>query len=124
MQCACPIMSSTVFYKRHVFRKKNVNEHKMCFFFLLSPQSLPEIFLIPGRIKRHLNKNIYWFSCKVSNILVRFQWNLNFLDRFSRNNQIPNLMKTRPVGAELFHSDRRTDMTKTNRPFSQFCGRI
>jgi len=31
-------------------------------------------------------------------------------------------MKTRPVGAELFHAGRRTDMTKLSR-FSQFCER-
>jgi hypothetical protein len=38
---------------------------------------------------------------------------LNFLDRFSKKNiQISDLMKIRPVGAELFRADRRTDMTK------------
>jgi hypothetical protein len=36
---------------------------------------------------------------------------------FSQHNfrkiaQISNFMKTRPVGAELFHADERTDMTK------------
>jgi hypothetical protein len=37
---------------------------------------------------------------------------LDFLDRFSKETQIWNFMKNRPVGAELFHADRRTDMTK------------
>jgi len=32
-------------------------------------------------------------------------------------------MKIRPVGAELFHADRRTDMTKLIVAFSQFCER-
>ena len=40
---------------------------------------------------------------------------LEFCQRFS-NNRISNLMKIRPVGAELFHADGRkdvqTDMTK------------
>ena len=46
--------------------------------------------------------------------IVRFEWNLNFLDRYSKNPQISNFMKIRPVGAELFHDrpDRRADMTK------------
>ena len=48
--------------------------------------------------------------------IVRFEWNLNFRDRFSRNHQISNFMKIRPVEAELFHVNgrtyRRADMTK------------
>ena len=28
---------------------------------------------------------------------------------FPKNTQIPNFIKVRPVGAELFHADRRTD---------------
>jgi hypothetical protein len=31
---------------------------------------------------------------------------------FQLNIQISNLMKIRPVGAEKFHAERRTDMTK------------
>jgi len=39
---------------------------------------------------------------------VTFQCNLNFLDRFSKNTQISNLIKIGPVGAEL-HANGRTD---------------
>jgi len=35
-----------------------------------------------------------------------------FLDRFSKNIQILNFMKIRPLGAELFHAERQTDKTK------------
>jgi hypothetical protein len=35
--------------------------------------------------------------------------------------KISNFMKIRPVGAQFFHADRRTDMTEANRRFSQFC---
>jgi len=31
------------------------------------------------------------------------------MDRFKKNPQISNLMKIRPVGAELFHADRWID---------------
>jgi len=35
-----------------------------------------------------------------------------FLDRFLKNIQIPNFMKIRPLGAELFHAERQTNKTK------------
>jgi hypothetical protein len=34
---------------------------------------------------------------------------LNTVARFSINSQISNFMEIRPVGAELFHADRRKD---------------
>jgi hypothetical protein len=34
---------------------------------------------------------------------------LEFLDRFSKNFQVSDLMKIRSAGVELFHADRRTD---------------
>ena len=37
---------------------------------------------------------------------------MKFLDRVSKKPQILNFIKIRAVGAELFHADRRTDMTK------------
>ena len=37
---------------------------------------------------------------------------MNFLDRFQENPQISNFINIHPVGAELFHADRRTDMAK------------
>jgi hypothetical protein len=52
---------------------------------------------------------VCWSSCEVPVILVRFECNLIFLDRFSKNIHIPNFMKISPVGAELFHADGRTD---------------
>jgi hypothetical protein len=42
---------------------------------------------------------------------------MDFLNRFLKNTQISNLMKICPVGAELFHADRRTDgHSKANSP--------
>jgi len=57
-------------------------------------------------------KNLYWSSCKTPVIIVRVWWNWNFVDKCSKNTQISNSAKIRPVGAELFHADRRTDGRK------------
>ena len=51
------------------------------------------------------DKNLYRSSCKVPIILVRFLKNLNFLEMCSKNTQISNFIKIRPVEAELFHVD-------------------
>ena len=45
---------------------------------------------------------------------------MNFLDRFSKKSQISGFIKIRPVGAELFHADRQTDMTKLIVAFRNF----
>jgi hypothetical protein len=81
-----------------IFEKKNVSEHKMCF----SPQLLSEKFLILRRNVRDMIKNVYWSSRKVPLIVVRFQWDLIFLDRFPKNTQISTLIKICPVSAKLF----------------------
>ena len=83
-----------------------------------------ETFRILRRIERDTTKKLYWFPFKVSVILVRFLWNLNFLDRFSKNTQILISRKIRPLRAELFHADGRkdrcTDVTKLIDAFRNF----
>jgi hypothetical protein len=92
--------------------------------FLFSLQLLSETFLILRRIQPNIIINVHSCSCKVPVALVRFWWNFNFQDRFSTNSQISNFMKIRPVGAELFHADGRTDsqtnMTKLTVTFRNF----
>ena len=46
---------------------------------------------------------------RVSVILVRFQWNLSFLNTLSKYTQISNFMKIRSLGTKLFNSDRQTE---------------
>ena len=44
----------------------------------------------------------------------------NCLERISKNTQLSNFMKIRPVGTEVFHADGQTDMTTLIIPFRNF----
>jgi hypothetical protein len=58
---------------------------------------------------------LVWYPLFLSNFNERI-----FLDRFSKNLQILNFTKIRPVGAELSHADGRTDVTKLIVAFRNF----
>ena len=108
------LIKGKIFWKKMLFRTKCV--------FWFSLQLLSETFLIIRRTERDMIKNVYWSSCKVPVILVRFEWNLIFSTVFFfKNTQIPNLMKIRPVRADFFfHGGRRTDMKKLTTSFGNY----
>ena len=96
-----------------IFEKK-VIEYKLCV--LIFSTNLSETFLILRRSERDLIKNIYWSSCKVPIVLVRFQWNLNFLNGFSKNSHIKfhenpsNGNRVVPFGRKDGRTDRQTEV--------------
>jgi hypothetical protein len=65
-------------------------------------QLLFEIFLILRRIERDVIKNLCWSSSKVPVLIVRFEWNLKFRDKFSGNTQRSNFIKILQVGGPMF----------------------
>ena len=92
-------------YKALGFGKKLLNIK--CVFWWFT-QILSDTFLILKICEQDIIINMHSSLCKLPFIPVRFYCNLNFLKRFSKNSQISNFMKIRPVGAELFHADRQT----------------
>ena len=70
---------------------------------------MPEAYLILRRIQRDATINVVMSSRKVPSSLPGFERDLNFLDRFSKNNRKLNFMKIRPVGMALFSSGRQAD---------------
>jgi hypothetical protein len=120
---ACPAVQnfSTLYHKWHHFRK-TVFGHKIRVL-IFSTTFVRNIFVL-RRIERDRIKNKYWSPCIVPVILLlRYYGNWNFLNRFSKNTQMPNIMKILPVGANFFHADRETDSyDEVNSCFSHFCG--
>ena len=78
---------STLSHKRHDFEKEKQLNIKNGILILFTKR-LSKLFLFLRRIGREMLNNVCWSLCKVPVILVRFWWNLNLLDRFSKNTHI------------------------------------
>jgi hypothetical protein len=91
-----------VFSQTARFSGKKLLNIKYVFRFSLQLPS--EIFLISRRIQRGIIITARRYACKVPVNLVRFEWKLNFMNRFST--QISNFVKITLVAAELFHVER------------------
>ena len=117
MQCACAVLCCHLWPIRLYYislhylinatiagKKTKAIAHKMCLIF--STTFVWNISHYKKNWTRYY-KNIPWTSCTVTVVLK-----LDFLYRFFFNLNISNFMKIRPLGGELVHSDRRTDMTK------------
>ena len=84
--------------------RKTVVEHKMCWDFFHS-NFVWNIFNSQSKWARYYHKCTQaGLTCKVPVIRVRFSRQI-----FPKNTEIANLMKTCPLGAELFHADGQTD---------------
>jgi hypothetical protein len=93
-------------------------EHKK--FTLIFSTILSEIYLFLKTKKRDTVKNVHVSSCKAAVILVQIQSDFSFHERFSKNTQLSNFIKIRPVGRALFHVDEQR-LEGANSCFLQFC---
>jgi hypothetical protein len=77
--------------------------------FRLALQLLSEVFLIVRRIQVVMIESVYQSAYKIPVIILRFWRNFEFFSTvfFSKNIQISNFMKIRPLGAELFYAGGR-----------------
>jgi hypothetical protein len=121
LSVACPALHyfSTLSHKRHHFRKSYWSLNMLWF----SLKLLSETVLILNRSESEIFINVHRYSFKVTVILVGFYWNWDFLDRFSKNNEISNFTNIFPMEAELFsgRTDRQTDRSdKANSHTAQF----
>ena len=117
MQCTCAILCCHLWpvWLYHIFPHYLINgmicgkviEPELCGWYSL--QLLSETFLILRRVEWVIVINVLRSACKISVVIVRFYWNLNFIDRFLKNTEISNLVKICWVQAELFHGNRCTD---------------
>jgi hypothetical protein len=85
--------------------KKNA-EHKM--FVLILSNNLSETFLILRRNERDIIKNVFWSSCKVLFIIVKFNEILNSLTDFR---EVPSSIKfyENPLSGNRVVTYGRTD---------------
>ena len=132
MQCACTTLYSHLWPARlynilplylirgTIFRKKLLNKECVFCFFL---QLLSETFLILRRIQRDIT-NAHRTSCKVPVILVRSEWSLNFLGRFSKNTAYHENSSSESRVVPCGQTDRRTDTTKVIVTFLSFANRL
>ena len=103
------------YLKKVQFSKISYWKHKICFNFLYNFFS--ETFFFLQRNEWDMIKSVYRSSRKEPTILVWLQWNLNFVNRFSKNTILSNFIKSAQWEPSC---SKWTDIIKITVTFSNF----
>jgi len=87
-------------------------------------QRFSDVFLILRTIKRELINNVHWSSHKVSVILDRFWWNLNFLNRFFEKYSNDKFYENSSSGSRVVPCGRMDRHDEANSRFSHFANAL
>ena len=114
--CSCPAVPyfSTLPHKRDDFRVKKLLNIKSVFW--VPVQRLSDTFTFLSRIQQILQYMYIGRNVKCPLFLSEFNESWIFLDRFSIDSQVPNFMKIRTIGAELFRAGGRAGGRKEDMP--------
>jgi hypothetical protein len=118
---------STLSNKPHDFRKKLLNiKCFLCFLFFLggggvSLKVWSENFQILRNDRQDSIINVHMSSCEVSVILVIFEWNLNFLERFTEKDSTSKLHGNPSKQSRVFPHGRTDGQTATQNVTKPIC---
>jgi hypothetical protein len=90
---------------------------------LIFSTKLSETFLTLRRIQRDIITTAHRLPCKISVILVRYYWNLNFVENIFKKSARIEFNENPSSGSQAVtcgRTDGRTDMTKETAAFRSF----
>jgi len=112
LHCRCLTCRAVPYFCSHYLINgtmfdKNVIEHELC---VLSFSVTFVWNISHSKNWARYDKKVYCSSYKVPVILIRFKWNLNFFDRFSKNTHI-KFYENPSIGGSVTcrETDRQTD---------------
>jgi hypothetical protein len=121
--CGSKILFPHYLINGKIFEKKKI-EHEICVLICVLIFSISEIYLYARRTEREIIINVFRSaSCAVIIFFVGFQYSLNFLHTFSKNNSHIKFHENPSSGSRVVPCGRTDRHGEANFRSSQFCER-